>query len=163
MNIHQYIRSGIIESYALGLASAEERAEIEQLLPLYPLLKDALSDFEYDLEYFSIQNEVQPPSDSFAKIEERLRELPAVRRTYRRSRGENVHRRSDPAGDYIPVQATSSHIWVHKNWRVVFVIWCLLSKIFLALFIYYYVQYQHAQKDIRQLQEQLARSRPAVR
>jgi hypothetical protein len=80
VNIELYIQSGIVESYVLGLASPAEVAEFEQLLPHFPLLKDALSDFEYQLELFAIDHEVPPPPGSRERIEARLREMPAVRR-----------------------------------------------------------------------------------
>jgi mannose-6-phosphate isomerase-like protein (cupin superfamily) len=41
-NIDEYIKSGIIELYVLGLTSEEENTEILHLLALYPLLKDEI-------------------------------------------------------------------------------------------------------------------------
>jgi len=73
VNIQQYIRSGIIESYALGLASVQERAEFECMLPLYSELQSALSAFELQLELFAIRNEAHPPPGTLEKIEDRLR------------------------------------------------------------------------------------------
>lgn len=50
MNIKEYIQSGIIESYVLGLADAEERAELEQLSMQYPEIGKAIQAFEEELE-----------------------------------------------------------------------------------------------------------------
>lgn len=50
MNIKDYISSGIIESYVLGLASAEERTEFEKLCREYPELVAARTSFELALE-----------------------------------------------------------------------------------------------------------------
>lgn len=50
MNIHEYISSGIIESYVLGLASEEERMEFEQMCDQYPELVEARNNFEMALE-----------------------------------------------------------------------------------------------------------------
>ncbi len=50
MNIKEYISSGIIESYVLGLASAEERDEFELLCRQYPELVAARNEFELSLE-----------------------------------------------------------------------------------------------------------------
>jgi anti-sigma-K factor RskA len=36
VNKQEYISSGIVESYVLGLASAEERNEFEQMCSQYP-------------------------------------------------------------------------------------------------------------------------------
>ncbi len=50
MNIKEYISSGIIESYVLGLASEEEKREFEQLCLKHPELVSARNDFEIALE-----------------------------------------------------------------------------------------------------------------
>ena len=50
MNIQEYISSGIIESYVLGLASPEERTEFEQICAQYPELAEARNNFELALE-----------------------------------------------------------------------------------------------------------------
>src|ERR1700749_835563 len=108
------MQSGIVESYALGLATPDEVDEFEQLLPHYPELKDALLDFEYHLELFSIDNEIPPPPEVRKRGEDRLRELPAVPTgARRRSRHEGT--------DYVSVKETSNHIRVHKIWRTLFI------------------------------------------
>lgn len=62
MNIKEYISSGIVESYVLGLASAEERNEFEQLCSEYPELVEARTAFEISLEKQAMQNAIDPPS-----------------------------------------------------------------------------------------------------
>jgi anti-sigma-K factor RskA len=157
LNIELYIQSGIVESYALGLATSREVAEFEQLLPHYPELKDSLSDFEYNLELFSIDQETPPPPDVRERIEARLRELPAIRRPGR-SGGQYRRERSERSADYIRVEsASSTHIWVHKNWRAWFIAFCIVSKIFLVLAVYYYVEYRYAQQHVQQLEQQLGK------
>jgi anti-sigma-K factor RskA len=150
VNIALYIQSGIVESYVLGLATAAEVEELEQLLPHFPELKEALSDFEYQLELFAIDNEVPPPPGIREKIEARLRETPAVRRPVHE--GKRYKRNS--SGEYIQVNVTSDQIKVHKYWRTVFICVFILSKILLALSIYYFLEYRHAEKQIIQMQQQ---------
>ena len=152
MNIHQYIASGIVESYTLGLASPQEAAEFERMLLLHAPLQQALADFQFQLELFAIQNEVPPPPGIKGEIEDRLRNVPAVRPIYRRQGQKGDDERQS---DYIKVQSSSTHMWVHRYWRPVFIIIFILSKIFLALSIYFFVQYLHDQRDIQQLQDQL--------
>ena len=157
VKIQEYIESGIIESYALGLASSQEASQFEQLLPLHPELKDALSAFEFQLELFALKNEVPPPPGIREKIEERLRDLPAVKRVHRQNGGNGQHEK-DPASEYVPVRDSSPHIRVHKYWRPVFILIFILSKIFLILFLYYFFQNRYAQKEIRQLEEKLTKA-----
>lgn len=148
MNIELYIQSGIVESYALGLATGPERDEFEQLMPHYPELGLALSEFEYQLELFAIENEVPPPTGTREQIEARLRETPMVRPAGGRSRERG-------AGSYLHVETSSNHIRVHKAWKTLFIVLFVLSKIFLAFAIFYYVEYRHARADLQKAQEQV--------
>lgn len=61
MNTQEYIQSGIIESYVLGMASSAEVAELEQLCLQYPEIKKALNDFELALEANALSKAVTPP------------------------------------------------------------------------------------------------------
>jgi len=153
VNIELYLQSGIVESYALGLATPLEAAEFEQLLPHYPELKESLSDFEYQLELFAIDSEVPPPPGTKERIEARLREIPALPEI-REDKGRGS-RRQKRTGEYIPVEVSSPYIRVHKRWRTFFIAVFILSKILLGLAIYYYLEYRHTQKHVQQLEEQL--------
>jgi len=61
VDIREYIASGIVESYVLGLASDEERREFEQLCGQYPELAEARVAFERALEKQAMENAVTPP------------------------------------------------------------------------------------------------------
>jgi len=61
VNIKEYISSGIIESYVLGLASNEEKAEFEQLVSMHPELQQAREAFERSLEQHALDNAIPPP------------------------------------------------------------------------------------------------------
>jgi hypothetical protein len=58
VNIKEYISSGIIESYVLGLALAEERAEFELLCEQHPELVAARNEFETALEENLVDGEI---------------------------------------------------------------------------------------------------------
>jgi len=154
VNIELYIQSGIVESYALGLATPFEAAEFEQLLPHFPELRAALSEFEYHLELFSIDNEVPPPPEVKERIKARIREAPAL--PERGREGEHT-RREKKGSEYIPVEVSTPYIRVHKRWRTFFIIVFILSKILLALAIYYFLEYRHTQNHVLQLEEQLGK------
>src|SRR5215472_5012425 len=68
MNIQEYISSGIVESYVLGLASEEEKAEFENRCVQYPELVKARNDFELALEEQVGKNSVPPPSHIKEKV-----------------------------------------------------------------------------------------------
>jgi len=62
VNIQEYISSGIIESYVLGLAGPEERKEFERLAEEYPELREARNAFEISLENQMQFNAITPPA-----------------------------------------------------------------------------------------------------
>jgi anti-sigma-K factor RskA len=68
VNIKEYISSGIVESYVLGLASPEERTEFEQLCLQYPEVLEARTAFELSLEEQALAGAIPPPAGLKEKI-----------------------------------------------------------------------------------------------
>jgi anti-sigma-K factor RskA len=68
VDIKEYISSGVVESYVLGLLTAQERFEFEQYCQSYPELKKAREAFEMAVEKQALQNAVSPPPDAKEKI-----------------------------------------------------------------------------------------------
>ncbi len=68
MNIKEYISSGIIELYVLGICSPEEEKEFESLLHQYPELDAAVQEYETQLEN-EMQQQATLPS---AEIDEKI-------------------------------------------------------------------------------------------
>ena len=68
MNLKEYIASGIIESYVMGLATGSERAEFEQMCAQYPELVAERRKFEESLETYASEQSMQPPKEVKAKI-----------------------------------------------------------------------------------------------
>lgn len=151
VKIQEYITSGIIESYVLGLASQEEIQQFERLLPLHPELRDALSEFEWQLEAFARDHEIPPPSGILQKIRDQLQDKSVTRHSSHRHKTNDTQ--AEP--DYIHVRTSSPYISVHRSWRPIFIAVFILSKIFLVLFIYYLIKYEHATRDNLQLRQQL--------
>ncbi len=74
MDIQAYIQSGIIESYVLGLASAEEAIEVENLRLQYPEVNKAIDEFSAMLEKEALENAIAPPADVKSKIMSAIRD-----------------------------------------------------------------------------------------
>lgn len=68
MDIQAYIESGIIESYVLGLTSAEENNEVETFRTQYPEVESAINEFSISLEQQALENAVTPPAFIKANI-----------------------------------------------------------------------------------------------
>ena len=56
MNIQEYILSGTIEKYVLGLASSEEREEFEAMCAAHPEIEKARDEFERSLENYFVND-----------------------------------------------------------------------------------------------------------
>ena len=68
MNIKEYISSGMVESYVLGLLTAQERFEFEQYCETYPELREARDSFERAMEKQAMQNAIVPPASIKEKV-----------------------------------------------------------------------------------------------
>lgn len=72
MDIKAYIESGAIEAYVLGLATAEEAAELLMLRKQYVEVNDALIAFEEQLERTAMAEAETPPAFVKEQLEKRL-------------------------------------------------------------------------------------------
>ena len=61
MNVREYISSGIVECYVLGLATTEEQSEFESMCRQYPEILQARIDFEQMMERQARQYAIEPP------------------------------------------------------------------------------------------------------
>ncbi len=73
MNVKEYISSGVVESYVLGLASEAERRDFEANSALYPEIEEAKKLFELMLEEQLLQDATPVPQFLKTQIEERLK------------------------------------------------------------------------------------------
>lgn len=72
MNIKEYISSGVVESYVLGLASQAEREEFENMCRLHPEIVEARNAFEIALEEQLLKDAPAPPAFMKERIEQAL-------------------------------------------------------------------------------------------
>ena len=63
MDIPQYIASGILESYVLGLNLEPESREVEEYMRLYPEVDQAVEHYRKLLEHYARLHAVDPPSE----------------------------------------------------------------------------------------------------
>ncbi len=72
MDIKKYIASGILENYVLGLASEEERKEVEMYASGYPEIKAELEAIEVAMEQYAQLQGMDTPPGIEAKINSQL-------------------------------------------------------------------------------------------
>jgi len=68
VNVQEYILSGVVESYVLGLSGAEERAEFERMCAAHSEVRAARDAFEQLLEKQLLSQSVAPPGNLKSKI-----------------------------------------------------------------------------------------------
>src|SRR5215207_9389777 len=68
MDTQQYISSGLIEMYVLGLCSEEEKAEIELLRRQHPEIKQAITNYELAVENNLQKYGATPPPSVDEKV-----------------------------------------------------------------------------------------------
>ncbi len=68
MNPQDYILSGIIESYVLGIASPEDSAEFERICDAYSEVRSARNAFELQLEQSLLHQKQEPPRGLKSRI-----------------------------------------------------------------------------------------------
>ena len=59
-NVEEYIESGIIEAYVLGIAQKHECEEVEKYACTIPAVQNAIDQFSLQLENFALQNAIEP-------------------------------------------------------------------------------------------------------
>jgi anti-sigma-K factor RskA len=64
MDINNYIASGIVEMYVMGICSPEEKTELELLRSQYPALHTAVIQFEKVFENNAVLTATQTPGDA---------------------------------------------------------------------------------------------------
>ncbi len=72
MDIKNYIASGILEHYVLGLLSNQEKLEVEAYVKKYPEIREELERIEIALEDYARLNAVTAPADMSTRIENQL-------------------------------------------------------------------------------------------
>ncbi len=75
MNTSEYISSGILESYALGLCNATEAADVERMCASHPEIKAELEAIQLSLGNYAQAHSVTPPTSVKANIFNQIDEL----------------------------------------------------------------------------------------
>lgn len=82
MNTKEYISSGIIESYILGLASSEEAGILECVMKNNTEVKAAVEEAQKTLEDLATAQSVMPPADLKTKIWDKIQQEQTVEKLH---------------------------------------------------------------------------------
>lgn len=75
MNIQEYISSGIIELYVMGLCTPEEEKQVEDMRRLHPEIHQAIISYEAEVESKMLKNGVLPSASVDERIIQKLESL----------------------------------------------------------------------------------------
>jgi len=103
VNVREYIASGVVESYVLGLATEAEQQEFEAMCRQYPEVLQARLHFEQALENKLLHDAVPLPLTLKGKITEALSSLEAPAETFSNAHTAPVRRIS-----FWPILAAAS-------------------------------------------------------
>ncbi len=158
MKVKEYIESGVLEAFVLGVASEAEQRELMQMKMQYTEVDTALTELEADMERIAQYMAVPPPPDLFARIEDSINDLviapetkvmrPIEREWQQKSTRENK-------SPYIEVEAETNYMRLHKNWKWVFAAVFILGKIFLATAIYFYLESRQAKEQVNEIKTEI--------
>lgn len=100
MILQDYISSGIVEKYVLGLADAAEREEFERLCLQHSELVKARQEFELLLEQHALDNALPAPPDIKQQVMEAVRENKPANKSklLTMENGKTTTRRRNPIG-----------------------------------------------------------------
>ena len=148
MDTQDFIKSGILESYALGFSTEEEKAYIKYMIQENEQVSDYVIDLESGIKKYFKQNLISPPSD--------VREIIQLRTTksdiYKEKHiFNNIPKEKNEKNEYLDIEVNDTYIKVHKNWRPAFIAIFILSKIFLIAGLYYYFKTASLQQEIIRL------------
>ncbi|SHM33138.1 hypothetical protein SAMN05444266_107420 [Chitinophaga jiangningensis] len=143
MNIKEYIDSGIIERYLLGLATPEQEAELQYLREIYPVLRREAEAVELRLETMVFEEAVKPPPAIKTRVMDEIRE-PYSHESYN---GRNYTNNNNDT--YIHLNpGWKRQITVSVWWRCAFIAMCVALMALAATTLYLHNQVQRLQDVI---------------
>ena len=110
MNVQQYIASGILEQYALGLLGASEAQEVEQYANQYPEVARELDAIRAALGAYAAQHTATPPPDLRQRVLDAAAGKPVLPRKAEPAPSDRPApvRRSEPSRTRATAAATSA-------------------------------------------------------
>ncbi|GAB2586036.1 hypothetical protein GCM10027190_38900 [Spirosoma areae] len=152
-----------MEAYLLGLATEQEKEEVEQLLTTDADVLAQLSELETDMEEYFIRHAVPPPPGIREAIELRISETDIKKWEPAKQAGPEPRETRSRQPHYVNVEVDETHIRVHKNWRTAFIAVFILSKIFLILGLYFYFKANSLEQEITRLKTAPQQTAPLPR
>jgi anti-sigma-K factor RskA len=139
MDIKAYIETGILEQYALGDISDQERREVECMSKIYPEIKSALEEAELDLEMLAQAGATKAPLGLKANIMAEIAKHDQL-----------------PAEDGVATASANAETPVvpfkqSSTWPVV---WAAAASIAVLLAFWQYIEHDNAEAELAEAKEE---------
>ena len=140
MDIKEYIASGILESYALGTVSEQERREVECMSAIYPEIREALVNYQLQIEKVASANAITPPSE----LKDRV--LSAVYEEI----DKDTEKGKVVQGDF----GTKEYLRQKRNWKIMAAASFTLFILVTGSLIFSYTNYSSLESKVASIREQ---------
>lgn len=165
MKNYQYLTSGVLEGYLLGLVTGQEKEELERILATDADVLAQLNELEIEMEDYFLQNAVPPPPGIREKIELRISET-EIKKWAEPDPTNFTPPPTEPRSNephYVNVEVDNTYIRVHKHWKTAFIAVFVLSKIFLVLGLYFYFKANSLEQEVNRLKIEAQQTAPLRR
>jgi len=145
----EFIESGYLESYVLGLATEVEKELVSQKLLADQNISSYLIDLETDIKKYFDGTSVVPPSEvrEIIHLRNLKGDIQKEKHVFNRA-PKNEEKKNN---EYLDIEVNDTYIKVHKYWRPAFIAVFVLSKIFLIAGLYYYFKTTSLEQEILRL------------
>jgi anti-sigma-K factor RskA len=143
LDLEDYIESGIIESYLLGLATREEVVMFERMRNIYPQLNGEIATMEYKLQRLGEEGGIAPPAQVWNSIAERIQWESEATKT--------SSKRTQSHGHTFIIQPENRSMTISTRWRCVFIALCVVVMALMVSTIYFYQRYFRLEQHLLQL------------
>jgi hypothetical protein len=148
-----FIESGILESYVLGLTTETEKDYILEKVLTDRDMTEYVMDLESDMMSFFNQGSVPPPPEAREIVQLRTarRDVQKKKHVFENRSSEQTKKKDE----YLEIEVNDTHMKVHKLWRPAFIAVFILSKIFLIAGLYYYFKTNSLEQENAKLKAEI--------
>jgi hypothetical protein len=131
-----FIESGILESYLLGLTAEDEKEYVQNRILTDQQITDYVLDLETDIRLYFDQHATPPPPEirEIVQLRTAKRDIQKKKHVFEQKTAQDTSKKEE----YLEIEVNDTYIKVHKFWRPAFIAVFILSKIFLIAGLYYY-------------------------
>ena len=154
MDTKDFIESGVLESYLLGLSTEEEKEFVTQRVLTDQQVSDYMVDLETNIKGYFDRHSIPPPPDIREVI--MLRTSKSNIQKKKQVFDKNTSKaRESKKDEYLEIEVSDTYIKVHKYWRPAFIAVFILSKIFLIAGLYFYFKTASLEQEIIKLKTEV--------